>query len=151
MNKRRLQGYLTSLLSTAVLMIGILTLPSAFAANPVQGKRQAPRIRIEGVDAGEKKLLLNATTNFVQFLAESLAVPTELFMANGPAGPSYSQGMITLAYPYYSGSETKTPEQSIPINLHEVAHAVFDESVHKYYSAKPELLWGFFTVIDNVA
>jgi len=111
----------------------------------------APRIRIQGVpNATDKRLLQQATLKFVSYLAGSFVLPKEIYMANGPGGPSFKDDMVTLRYPYYEQSEKKSALESISINLHEVSHYVFEKTIHALYVQSPEVLWAFFTRIDDL-
>jgi hypothetical protein len=128
-----------------------LSMLSAAQAQVLESPNAISKIRIEGVDEpADKKLLLNATTQYLTFLAGPFSLPKEIFMANGPGGPEYKDSMVTLRYPYYDGDETKTAAESIAINLHEVSHFIFELTLRRVEAKSPEVLWAFLTRLDDI-
>lgn len=106
-------------------------------------------------NVANRDLIEKSTFDLLAMVKGHMILPHEIFLINTGGSPRYKDGMITIEFPVFRYLGTtklkKSPQDSLGVNIHEVGHQIFEESIKKWYEKDPEIIWAFFTRVDGVA
>lgn len=130
------------------------------AAAPTRTPARATEIFTDDFQSAEDaEVLRRATAAYLQRVtgANIPAPESVIFVDDGtlpvftdnPYGPSGISTRFPLYRDYSTGRKTKTAEESVALNLHEVTHQLLRDAIRSTYANQPEIQWAFFTRVDS--
>jgi hypothetical protein len=90
----------------------------------------------------------------IKQVTPELSLPDRVEFNNTGLGPSYSHQVVEMRFPFFGNFDpplnriTKSAQESLPITLHELGHAFFEQTLTTLFEGSPEVIWAFTTRED---
>lgn len=129
------------------------TMVEAVKSDSLNSPSLSIRIALEDFpDSSAAKTLESESRKMLSLLEEDFLFPDSILFKEASNGPEFNNGIIFTKFPFSDeftvGKRTKSTQESLGINLHELTHQIFRETILGLYKNNPEVIWSFFLQYD---